>query len=735
VKLLSAVLLSTAAFVGGIVVSAHWPFGADAPRPAFKQERTSSNPPGGEDVTGSISGSNELDDIANGIKSLRGDRPASPDGEPLQQQAQAPNPQQRQPEEPPAAAPQVDESALRYFAAKGDQARLAAEIARLRSLYPNWTPPADPLAVPQNPDRQLENMWQLYAEGQYAEVRRAIAVRQAAEAGWQPPPDLIERLEVAEARARLVNASDLKQFQTVIDVGASSPALLNCSDIDVLWRVAEAFFRTDRPQRAVDAYSYVLKNCPDPQERLATIQKASALLPYQSMQPLLALERTENGQGEFDSIEDDLARRFVAQANEDPALSVAPAYIERLRELAETGAEAEDALLLGWYYLRRNAMTQAENWFRRARQRADSASASQGLALALLARNAPAEAEEAMFPWRDSSEEATAAYLAATANLLAAETTSVISEQVLARMAETVVKQRYVPAAQQFGWYARRLEQPQTAGRWFETALGWSPEDEPSAYGLALTKLQLNDRQGVADLQRLWSDRSARIATLRRLTSPEAAELSTVPQASRRTVRSDTASESDAGMAPAVSDQPRRVVTRARRPAGCSTTTVHTGTSSAQALASGWCLMELNRPLEAATAFEAALGNADARISEEAAYGQSLAYLRLGLADKASVAAAKAPMNTNRANELQAAILAERAVNAFGAKRYRETLVYLDQRAQVQQEPVDLMVLRGYSYMNLKSYYEALRIFEAAAATGNRDASRGIADIKAMLER
>ena len=69
---------------------------------------------------------------------------------------------------------EVDETALRYFAAQGDTARLAAEIARLRQLYPNWTPPTDPLAVPLNSDRQLENMWELYAAGRLSEVRRAI---------------------------------------------------------------------------------------------------------------------------------------------------------------------------------------------------------------------------------------------------------------------------------------------------------------------------------------------------------------------------------------------------------------------------------------------------------------------------------------------------------------------------------------------------------------------------------
>ncbi|MDY6962585.1 MAG: hypothetical protein SV862_11905, partial [Pseudomonadota bacterium] len=175
----------------------------------------------------------------------------------------------------PAPA-QVDETALRYFAAQGDTARLAAEIARLRQLYPNWTPPADPLAVPQNVDRQLEGMWALYAQGRYAQVRKAIAERQAAEPAWEPPADLLERLDIAEARSRLVNASQLKQYQTVIDLGATNPLLLNCSEVDVLWRVAEAFANTDRAQRAVDAYRYILTTCTDPAERLATLQKAAA---------------------------------------------------------------------------------------------------------------------------------------------------------------------------------------------------------------------------------------------------------------------------------------------------------------------------------------------------------------------------------------------------------------------------------------------------------------------------
>ncbi|MCB5203552.1 cellulose synthase [Neorhizobium sp. T786] len=636
-----------------------------------------------------------------------------------------------------APPPEVDESALRYFAAKGDTARLAAEIARLKSLYPNWTPPADPLAVPQNADRQLEAMWQLYSEGRYPEVRRAIVERQAQEAGWLPPADLVERLQVAEARSRLVNASNLKQYRTVIEVGAANSSLLNCSDVDVLWRVAEAFAQTERPQRAIDAYSYILTNCTNTAERVATMQKAASLLPYNRVQPLLALEKTADGVREFDSIRDDLARRFVAEANDAPTLDIAAEYVERVKQLALAEGPASDALLLGWYYLRRNDAAEAENWFRRAREREDSEPASQGFALTLLEHGKPAEAEAVLYRWRDSSDDATATYLAATANLLALDPAPVIADDVLTRMAQTVIAEQYAPSAQQFGWYARSFDQPQTAERWFETALQWAPEDEPSAYGLALTRQQLNDRAGFAQVQQQWAERSPRIAELAQTPRTTGTDNPAIRASASRVAAVQPGTSGGSPTSPrlpeTVAPQAQATTVVTARRTSCSGRSNPARLSPAAALDNGWCLMDLNRPLEAAESFEVAMGSGDRRIEEDAAYGQSLAYLRIGLTDRAAVAAAKAPMNSSRARELQASILADRAIQSFGSDRYRETLLFLDQRTQVQQETVDLMVLRGYSYMNLKRPRDALRVFEAAAATGNRDAVRGLADARAAV--
>ena len=671
---------------------------------------------------------------------------------PQRQTAQAPAPRATQPVS--ADMPEVDLSALRYFAARGDTQRLQAEIARLRALYPNWTPPADPLAIPENGDPRLDAMWQLYTDGRYAEVRKAIADRQQAEPGWQPPDNLTGMLSLAEARQRLVNASDLKQYTTVVDTAANNPGLLTCGEVDVLWRVADAFANTDRMGRARDAYLYILNNCTVASDRLATVQKASGLLPAEMMDELLAKEKPgADGQLEFEPVKNDLARQFVAKAGEKEGVAVPSAYVMRLQRLAETDKLASDALLLGWYNIRQKNMTEAEKWFRKAREEEDSASASQGLALALIDRNEPREAEDVMYKWRKASDDALATYLAATANLLALEPPVVLPPEVLQRIAAETVARKDAATAQQFGWYSLAFRQTPLALQWFSTALGWKPDDEPSAYGMAVSYHDLRNLAGLRGIQQQWGGRSQRIAdvgtarmvdqsgqAVAPITAPPVVAQVTSPPVQTNVPQGETAVVYN----PPVVQQPEPSRKQARRPAQ-----VQRETSAAsrprscaaypdpqrlppqQALDLGWCLMETNRPAEALKAFESAIESGQSNVKSDAAYGQSLAYLRMGLTDHAAVSATKSRMDRPRATELQVSILADRAVSAFGSKRYAETLLLLDQRARLADERTDLMVLRGYSYLAMRRYGEAAQIFESLTAIGNKDGIRGLAAVRA----
>ncbi|TRB07682.1 cellulose synthase [Agrobacterium tumefaciens] len=658
----------------------------------------------------------------------------------------------------PASAnmPDVDLSALRYFAARGDTQRLQAEIARLRTLYPNWTPPADPLAIPENGDPRLDAMWQLYTNGRYAEVRKAIADRQQAEPGWQPPDNLTGMLSLAEARQRLVNASDLKQYATVVDTAANNPGLLTCSEVDVLWRVADAFANTDRMGRARDAYLYILNNCTVASDRLATVQKASALLPAEMIGELLAKEKPgADGQLEFEPVKNDLARQFVAKAGEKEGVSVPSAYLMRLERLAETDRLASDALLLGWYNIRQKNMTEAEKWFRKAREEEDSASASQGLALALIDRNEPREAEDVMYKWRTASDDALATYLAATANLLALEPPIVLPPGVLQRIAAETVARKDAATAQQFGWYSLAFRQTQLALQWFGTALGWKADDEPSAYGMAVSYHDLRNLAGLRGIQQQWASRSQRIAdvgTARMVdrSGQPPAPVTAPPVAATPQPMVSTSSAPQAG-APVSYGQPviqqpaaepsrkqarlpaqtQKTNRTASRPRSCAAYPDPQRLPPQQALDLGWCLMETNRPAEALKAFESAIAGGQSTVKSDAAYGQSLAYLRMGLTDHAAVSATKSRMDRPRATELQVSILADRAVSAFQSKRYAETLLLLDQRSRLADERTDLMVLRGYSYLAMRRYADAAQIFESLASTGHQDGIKGLAAVRA----
>lgn len=672
----------------------------------------------------------------------------------ISQPQMAPAPRQTQPAS--SDMPEVDLSALRYFAAKGDTQRLQAEIARLRTLYPNWTPPADPLAIPVNGDPRLDAMWQLYSDGRYAEVRKAIADRQQAEPGWQPPDNLTGMLSLAEARQRLVNASDLKQYSTVVDAAASNPGLLTCSEVDVLWRVADAFANTDRMGRARDAYLYILNNCTTPSDRLATVQKASALLPAEMIGDLLAKEKPNaDGQLEFEPVKNDLARQFVAKAGEKEGISVPSAYLMRLERLAETDKLASDALLLGWYNIRQKNMAEAEKWFRKAREEEDSASASQGLALALIDRNEPREAEEVMYKWRTASDDGLATYLAATANLLALEPPVVLPPDVLQRIAAETITRKDAATAQQFGWYSLAFRQTPLALQWFSTALGWKADDEPSAYGMAVSYHDLRNLAGLRSIQQQWASRSQRIADVgtARMVDQSAQQIAPVTAppvatASQTTAPAPYAPQPETVVAysqPSVQQpapepsrkqarlpaQTQRTVSASSRPRSCAVYPDPQRLPAQQALDLGWCLMETNRPAEALKAFESAIAGGQSTVKSDAAYGQSLAYLRMGLTDHAAVSATKSRMDRPRATELQVSILADRAVSAFQSKRYAETLLLLDQRARLADERTDLMVLRGYSYLAMNRYADAAQIFESLTSIGDKEGIRGLAAVRA----
>ncbi|HEV7328219.1 MAG TPA: tetratricopeptide repeat protein [Bosea sp. (in: a-proteobacteria)] len=659
--------------------------------------------------------------------------------------AQAPSAPGR-PATPPGQQQRVDETALRYFASQGDTRRYEAELARLRALYPEWKPPTDLSSSLPAGDPELERIWRLFADGKFGEARAVIAQRSSADPNWQVPADLTAQLDRAEAGQRLVNAANAKQWEQVIRIGTETPALLTCANVDALWRVAEAFVQTGAPERARDAYAYVLTNCTNPAERVGTMQKALATLSETQLAPLLAHER----QSEFSGIRDEIARRRVGKAADDPTLTATPEELRRIEALANAATTPDDPILLGFYFFRHNDPAKALTWFQTALARNGGAKAAEGAVLALGALQKYQEAETLGAQWLEAGPANRKAYLDVATALIAQEPAPRLERAVIERIARTVGVDRYAPGGAALGWYAYNSGQIAPAETWFETALSWDRGYEPAAYGLALVHQRLRDQAGLRAIIAEWRSRSPRIADLlnparRRVETREARpplpdvgptdRLVPAPEpverAPRRVVRTEPApraSYEDDGLAIATT---RRSAPERPRDGSCGT-----GMTGAAALQRGWCLLNLKRPAAAAEAFAAAMRSGDAQVVADAATGKTYAKIQQGLTAEAGAAAASTNLPPARSKELQALLLSERFYAQYDAKDFNGALITLGARARFASESTDLMLMRGWSYFNLGRFDDAAQVFQALyRANGSPQAMSGLTAIKDITQR
>ncbi|MGV3489903.1 MAG: tetratricopeptide repeat protein [Devosia sp.] len=619
-------------------------------------------------------------------------------------------------------APVVDETALRYFARQGDERRLRAEIARLSAIYPGWVPPTDPLATEDTIDPIIQQLWDLYGLGDLDGARALIAERQATEPGWRPQPDFADALAGAEAGGEIRRAITEGANEDVITLAALNPTLLTCENIDLLWGVGEAFAETNREARAVDAYRYLLQNCDN--DRLATMQKAQALLDESDIADLMAFERTgTDGVGEFAAIKLDLARRRVAEAIDGIVLRVDPDALAMVEAAANADKAPDDLRLLGYYELKNERSRRARDWFEEAYAADPSPASAEGLAIALLRMNDGVAAEAALADIRDETPEIEALYLSAASELLSGDPPRRVEPQVLERIIEAIADTRSAQVAQDMGWYAYGFGQTQTAVQWFEEALGYDPTFEPAAYGLVVASQKLRDRTRMRQLIEQWGPISDRIRLFGTPGAPTTAPTQyfmpgPVPLFQQAVFRYDI-------------DAPAQFVLmqdsyQQQRLRECSTYVPPQSMSPANALARGWCLLDISRNAEAEEAFRIATLAPSAKIRTDAYYGHTLALLRLDLVDEAAVSASAMPQTPERVKDMQISLLSTTAVIYYKLGRYTDVLQLLDQRRAFAPEENGLLVIRGWSYFHLNRLREAKQIFTAVAATGYQDAQRGI---------
>jgi cellulose synthase operon protein C len=413
-----------------------------------------------------------------------------------------------------AATAPIDESALRYYASQNDSARVASEIRRIRLLHPDWTPPDDLFEeVPDSAEEQ--QLWALYAEGRLEAISAAIDEIRGRNPNWRPSQELITKTELAQARNDIIQASDRGDYSEVVTLVEARPTLMTCVEMDLLWRTAEALVKTEAQDRAFDLYRFILTRCPDPQERLATIQKASVLLNPSTTEKLLALGLKGGDRSGFENARADLFRRRLGEAINGGA-DVNAAELKSFETMVDQRRLVDDALLLGWLRYSRKDWGGAINWFKLATSWGNPPKAIEGTVLALREQGQLAEAENLSYQNRKGDPLIAKLYVEILATELTRESTKVVDSARLARLEEVVLDSKSVIGSQALGWYLYRAGSTQNAHRWFKASAEWEPI-EANVLGLALSLHRMKNAAAFKAIVAEYRDRFPAVAALKRI--------------------------------------------------------------------------------------------------------------------------------------------------------------------------------------------------------------------------
>ncbi|MBO0662140.1 hypothetical protein LQ948_04835 [Jiella sp. MQZ9-1] len=604
---------------------------------------------------------------------------------------------------------QVDESALRYYAATNQIERYQAEMNRLKTLYPDFVPTPDMGAVAQNPEADL---WKFFAADKLDALQAEIARRKQIDPGFTISDDLAGKLAHKLARRDLIKAATSGNSAKVLSIAAAHPDLGGCTDLEVAWQIAAARRKTQDTDGAIASYRTLLRDCTAPADRRATLQKAIAQLGSKA-EPLVAQSGLD-GNATNDAEIALTRQQIVGQLADQNAAPVDAERLARFTARAQAKADAGDLALIGWLQRAKGNHADALASFERAAQAVSGQSDApalvtkidEGTVLSLIALDRRKEAFARVEPIRDRSPALGALFLDLGADRFQGTPRPRLPDAEIAAYAAVAGKLHSALGAETLGWYAYDFGESDVAERWFDMSMTAKPS-QGAARGLVLAAMRRGDRSLARQRVEKWR--------------PTYADLGLIDLAPNRQRPANAKPVSDPIIVAFQSAQYRRCVDLAqnRRPL-----------STDQSLILGWCLLKLERPNEALTAFnQASAGPISVR--RDAEYGRSLALLAAGDLQAAG-AAANAPLMTGaRRNEIGVALLADQAIAAFDNKRYVEALAILTRRARFSPESRRLTMIRGWSLWHLGRPSAAERVFtDADRSLSTSETRRALAIVR-----
>lgn len=403
---------------------------------------------------------------------------------------------------PTPVVAKVDDSALRYYAANKDLKRLGAELRRLKSLFPDWEPPKD-LFAPVT-DISEQPLWDIYKTGDFSRVRAEIALIQSTNPKWVPSDDLMAKLQLGETRALINRAFAQGRWQEVIGTAQASPTILVCSEMQVIWNVAEAFAQTKNYAQSFDLYRYVLSSCDDPQLRLSTVQKASLLLPAKGAASLMALGRVNaDGTTEFQNVGFDGLRRQIGDyiQNGDFASTPSEEELKSFVDFVQRTESGQDAALIGWYFYAQEDWKTSNSWFVEAAKYERSAKHIEGIILTLRKMDQPEQAHKLARKFIKASPEVADQYIEIVASEMTAEKPTLeLQDKELDDFEKTVNDRKSALGAQALGWKYLAASDKDRARNWFTDSVSWKPT-EGGVIGLAVMASRAKNYKELAALK------------------------------------------------------------------------------------------------------------------------------------------------------------------------------------------------------------------------------------------
>ncbi|MFK7792662.1 MAG: hypothetical protein AB8B88_08325 [Devosiaceae bacterium] len=660
----------------------------------------------------------------------------------------------------------VDESALYYYAQNNQHNRVEAEVRRLRTLHPQWTPPTD--LYHGGSYNQDQALWDMFAAQEIAAIHDEIAARSAQEPGWQPPLELMQALERVETRRGLLADYEAGHTHTIVAKLEDEATLLDEGDLEVLWVAGLAYAKEQQRDVAVQIFDIAMRAVNTADELRGTLYNARDALPVGDVAGLLstgrALHSNQTGyDGVYGQFALDLHRdRLGAElelwrVNTDRTHALSQDSIAAIEANWRGNADAYttqadlagDYELVGWAYYAQDNPTRALTLFQRALGSAHllraGTAARYGAALSMRDHGNPEGALELLAQGlpdpsvqsghtlasfhptpatnHEGDDRPMALYIELLSNALyGLEDTIALNPPRVARHSHYVGLLESAPGAEALGWYAYRSEQLTPAAAWFSKSLEWRPS--PSAVeGLARSTWRMGEREDAQAHIARYSTRFAQLASLNtELEATQAAASTTARTASAstptRTTNVEAASQAQ----------------RAGNPRRCLSLLQSAPSTHQVNLIRGWCLLDLGRSHEAAIAFEGVAISASATTRRDAGYGQALAMLRQGRTFDALAIARDTDLSEDQRAIVARSALADQANQAFNAGHYGDALTALDRRQRFAPEPRDLTLLRAWSLLRLNALNEARTLFVALdQQLSTRDTQRGLAALPQSL--